>query len=458
MSLIKQKVHIETWGCQMNVADSERMFHLLDNKYSFTNDAKQADLIILNTCHIREKARHKVISRLGHLKEFKKTNPNLIITVAGCVAQAEGKHLLQAAPTIDILLSPGKLKELPKLIEEHKKTNKKILALGFYKNKDAEKEVKTEKKIETYSSLGNRNEISRFVNIQQGCNNFCTFCVVPFTRGAEISLSPQELYDQAASFVQKGAKEITLLGQNVNSYGLDLVANNKLTPTTNGPFYDLLKKIAGVPGLESLRFTTSNPHDFSYPLAKIFQEEPLLGKYLHLPVQCGSNEILKTMKRKVTVEEYLERISWLRSFVDDMAISTDLIVGFPGETDEDFQRTLNLLEQVRYSFAFAFKYSPRKKTAAIRFKNQIAEDIKTKRLAKLNALQNKITLEENQKEIGQTRKTLFLYKSKKEDNAYYGRSTHFRLVKVQAYHDIVGCSLPVTIKDCNKTTLTGILA
>ena len=453
----KQKVHIETWGCQMNVADSERMSHLLKDVYEYTSEPQQADLIILNTCHIREKARHKVISRLGRLKEFKKTNPNLIITVAGCVAQAEGKQLLKSVPTIDILMGPGKIAALPDLIKQYKQENEQVLALGFGPIKKKETPKPAEPDVESYTSLGARNEVSRFVNIQQGCNNFCTFCVVPFTRGPEVSLTPDEIYAQALSFVQKGAQEITLLGQNVNSYGLDLVKQGKLDASDKGPFCELLEKVAKVPGLKSLRFTTSNPHDFTYPLAQLFRDEPLLGRYLHLPVQCGSDTILGTMKRKVTVASYLERVQWLRSFVPDMALSTDLIVGFPGETDEDFQGTLDLIERVRYAFVFAFKYSPRKRTAAIRFKEQVDESVKTARLARLNALQDRITLEENQKEIGQERSVLFMYPSKKEANTYYGRSLHFRLVKVKANENLVGQQRSVMIEDANKTALSGRL-
>ncbi|MEZ4741201.1 MAG: tRNA (N6-isopentenyl adenosine(37)-C2)-methylthiotransferase MiaB [Bdellovibrionota bacterium] len=456
-----QKVHIETWGCQMNVADSEKMFAMMkEAKYSMAAQPEEADLIILNTCHIREKAKHKVVSHIGRIKELKKTNPNLTIALAGCVAQAEGKKLAIEIPAIDVIIGPGKIDQLPDLVREHKAKGTKNIALGFEKI-DYHNERKTKEHQSVYknieTSLDGKNEVSRFVTIQQGCDNFCTFCVVPFTRGREISYQPQDIVNQAQQLVNNGAQEITLLGQNVNSYGQDLIKNNILPLTTNGPFVDLLATVANIKDLKRLRFTTSNPHDFTKPLAKLFAEQEKLGKYIHLPVQSGSNQILATMKRKVSVEEYYEKVSWLRKSVPDIAISTDLIVGFPGETDEDFEQTYELVKNMNYSFIFAFKYSPRKNTAAIRFKDQIDENIKSSRLQRLNQLQNKITLALNEQEVGQIRNVLFLYESKKEPGIYYGRTPHFRLVRAHSASSIIGKELPVKINGFNATALTGEL-
>ncbi len=458
----KLLVHVETWGCQMNVADSENMIGLLKDNYALTSTPESADLIILNTCHIREKARHKVASRLGVLKELKQDRPNLLIAVAGCVAQAEGKKLLEEIPYIDVLLGPGKIQKLPELIEMRKSSGQQTISIGFEKK---EAKVQTEslelscqKSTEPNQIVDGKNEISRFVNIQQGCDNFCTFCVVPFTRGREISDRPEVIQAKVKALVKHGAKEIMLLGQNVNSYGLDLVKDGQLKPSEEGPFVSLLKSVAQIEGLERLRFTTSNPHDFTFPLAQLFSETPKLGKYLHLPVQSGSNSILEAMKRKVTVEEYLERVAWIKSFVPDLALSTDIIVGFPGETDEDFEGTLNLLKTIRYSFVFAFCYSKRKGTAAHRFVEQVPESLKKARLAALNKLQDQITLEENSKDVGGTREVLFTYGSKKEENAYYGRTEQYRLVKVRSQRNILGKMLKVSIVSCNKTTLIGDLA
>lgn len=452
----KKKVHIETWGCQMNVAESELAASLLAKEFDVCEEPGQADLIILNTCHIREKAYHKVTSRLGVLADFKKKNPNLKIAVAGCSAQAEGKKLLKNK-NIDLIVGPGRLKELPKLVEQTKEREEKVLAIGFPKKKEEDKAMDSLAHPITYPTVSGRNDVSRFVTIQQGCNNYCTFCIVPFTRGKEISLTPQEIYQQAKAFVDEGAKEITLLGQNVNSYGLDLVASGKLKSSQDGPFADLLRLVASIPGLESLRFTTSNPHDFTKPLAQLFADHPVMGKYLHLPVQSGSNTILGTMKRKVTREEFLERVQWLKEACPDIALSTDIIVGFPGETEEDFLETLSLVKEVRFSFAYAFKYSPRKHTPAMRFKTQVDESVKSDRLQRLNDALNQITEEENQKEIGQTRKVLFLYQSKKDPKYYFGRSEQFRLVKVPATRDLVGKKLDVKIEKANLTALEGTL-
>lgn len=453
MTQEKSKLHIETWGCQMNVADSELAASLLSDRYELCEEPGKSDLIILNTCHIREKAFHKVTSRLGVLAEFKEKNPDLVIAVAGCSAQAEGKKLLKNK-NIDLLVGPARIKEIPRLVEEVKESKEKISALGFPKPDPKENELDQL----TYPTLSaDRNEISRFVTIQQGCDNYCTFCIVPFTRGKEISLTPTAIYNQAKSFVDGGAKEVTLLGQNVNSYGLDLVKKGELKASKEGPFADLLRLCASIPGLESLRFTTSNPHDFTKPIAELYREHPVMGQYLHLPVQSGSNVTLKRMKRKVTREEFLERVSWLREACPEIALSTDLIVGFPGESEEDFEETLSLVAEVRFAFAFAFKYSPRKHTPAARYKDQIPEEVKTERLRRLNQLLDKITIEENAKEVGRQRKVLFLYESKKQKGVYCGRSQQFKLVKVPSQRNLIGKHLEVEINKSSKTALEGIL-
>ncbi|NRA64701.1 MAG: tRNA (N6-isopentenyl adenosine(37)-C2)-methylthiotransferase MiaB [Pseudobacteriovorax sp.] len=455
----KQKVLVETWGCQMNVADSENMLEMLEGEnYVLTNDAEDADLVLLNTCHIREKATHKVLSRLGRLRETAKNhNPNMKIAVAGCVAQAEGKKLMDQAKNIDILVGPGKISELPELISKNKTTGKRQLSVGF-------RDPETKKINKTYSqsttakpAIAGKTEISRYVNIAQGCNNFCTFCVVPFTRGREISRTIREIVSETSNLVASGAKEITLLGQNVNSYGLDLLQGSTEEGSLREPFVDLLYQVADVPGLERLRFTTSNPHDFSPSIATAFSDLPKLGKYIHLPVQSGNDVVLERMKRKVTVAEYWERIDWLRKAVPEMAFSTDLIVGFPGETDEQFADTLSLVEKLRYSFIYAFKYSPRSGTAAARFTDQVPEEAKTERLNALNLLQDRITIEQNQNEIGNHREVLFHYESKKEPGVFYGRTEQFRLLRAQSESDLVGKTMNVRVTEANKTALVGDL-
>lgn len=460
-ALRPRKVVIETWGCQMNTADSERMLALLeDRNYVLSHDPADADLVLLNTCHIREKARHKVLSRLGILKDLKAKNPDMRIAVTGCVAQAEGSRLLKSAPQIDVLLGPGKIDELPRLLDEQRANGGNAMAIGFKRPEPhaEQPEAKAIVDAKAAPTLTGKIDVSRYVNIQQGCDNYCTFCVVPFTRGREISRTEDEVDAECAALVANGAREITLLGQNVNSYGMDLVESGKRAPTATGPFVDLLDRVAQMDGLERLRFTTSNPHDFSEALAQLFAKRPKLGRYIHLPVQSGSDRTLLRMKRKVTVAEYWQRIHWLRAAVPDMAFSTDLIVGFPGETEEEFEETLKLVEAVRFSFAFTFKYSPRKNTPAARYTDQVPEDVKESRLARLNALQDRITIEQNMAEIGQTRAVLFHYESPKHPGQFYGRTEHFRLVRVAASRNLVGQVLPVHITEANKTALIGHLS
>lgn len=458
----KRKVHIETWGCQMNIADSERMLALLEaNNYELSRDgAETADLILLNTCHIREKARHKVLSRLGALNELKAKNPDLRIAVAGCVAQADGKKLIEQAPQIDVLIGPGKIDELPGLLRENMATGQSVVATGFDRHardeNDVGREAVSDDPVLHIPSVSGKPEVTRFVNIIQGCNNFCTFCVVPFTRGREISRAKDEILREVEYMVRNGAREITLLGQNVNSYGLDLMGRDDV-PEDGGPFVDLLSSVAQLKGLERLRFTTSNPHDFTRPLARLFASQPKMGRHIHLPVQSGSNTVLDRMRRKVTVEQYLERINWLREEVPAIAISTDLIVGFPGETEEEFEDTLRLMSAVRFAFIFAFKYSSRRGTAAARFAGQISESVKVERLNRLNAIQDVITAEMVANEVGRTKDVLFIYESRKYPGIWVGRTAEYRSVRVNSSANLLGMTLPVRLTSGNKVAMLGEL-
>ena len=437
----KKKIHIETWGCQMNVADSERILQLMTAaNYTRAQSAHDAQLIVLNTCHIREKAKHKVISRLGRLRKIKQQRHDLKIAVVGCVAQAEGQRLRREVPDIDYILGPAQIEQLPTLV----KNNEQATALGFKLPTNAAD-------TDAGPTLSGQHEPSRFINIMQGCNNYCTFCVVPFTRGPEKSQPRTRIIAQAQQLVDNGAKEITLLGQNVNSYGQDLY------PDTDNPFVDLLRDVCAIKDLHRVRFTTSNPHDFTPALSTLFCHHPKLGRYVHLPVQSGSDHILQQMKRKVDVKRILAIVASLRNNMADFAISTDVIVGFPGESEQDFEQTLTLIKKMQCSFIFAFKYSPRGNTPARRFKNQIPETIKKQRLARLQNLQKEITTELNNAEIGQQRQVLIHYRSRKEHNVYYGRTIHFRPVRITAGRDIVGQLHNVQITTANATALCGTL-
>lgn len=463
---MSKKVYLQTWGCQMNVADSERMLALLARmSYTRTEQIEESDLILLNTCHIREKARHKVVSRLGEIKPLKDANPDLIIAVSGCVAQAESQALAREVPYLDLIFGPDQIEQLPALIQQRKETLESMeqafkvapLVETKFDGKDKGYSVPVDDVTPYYDE--NHSEVSRFVNIIKGCNNFCTFCVVPFTRGREKSRVESEILSEVRFLVEKGAKEITLLGQNVNSYGLDLIGATDVK-TSNGalPFVDLLYAVSQIPGVERVRFTTSNPHDFTPRLAQAFADLKNISNSFHLPVQSGSNRILDRMNRQYTREEYFERVQWIRNVRPDIAFSTDIIVGFPGETDEDFDQTLSLVKEMKYAFIYAFKYSPRKGTPATRFLDQVPEEIKDRRLQSLLELQRAETQRQNMAEIGQTRQVLVLYKNKKEENSCYGRTDEGRLVKVvDLSEDFIGKIIPVNIVDANITALIGKL-
>jgi tRNA-2-methylthio-N6-dimethylallyladenosine synthase len=464
-----KKVYVQTWGCQMNVADTERMLSLLGKcNYRPTEAVNEADLILLNTCHIREKARHKVVSRLGELRPLKQKNPDLILAISGCVAQAEAKQLAKEVPFVDLIIGPDQIEQLPTLLEDvvtRADATKEQRAFGVQQpivNAQFNKEEGYSIPVDVIPPYidENKNEISKYVNIIKGCNNFCTFCVVPYTRGREKSRKLEEVIDEVNYFVGRGIKEIILLGQNVNSYGLDFLPEQpptgaQLPEGVTLPFADLLYKVAAVEGVERIRFTTSNPHDFTPSLAQAFADLPKLCNAFHLPVQSGSNKILERMNRQYTREQYLERVAWIRAVRPQIAFSTDIIVGFPGETEEDFEDTMSLVREMKYAFIYAFKYSLRKGTPATRFRDQVPEPEKDRRLQALLALQRQETERQNLAEIGNTREVLVLYKNPKEENSWYGRTYEGRLVKVGTPRNILGRSVPVKITGANLTALEG---
>lgn len=452
-----KKVYVQTWGCQMNVADTERMFSLLANcNYKRTDNENEADLILLNTCHIREKARHKVVSRLGELRDLKQENPNLVLAVAGCVAQAESQSLAKDVPYIDLIFGPDQIENLPKLLE-HVATQNSSSPFVFTQFDDKETNYSIPLDVTPPYYNEDKNEVSRFVNIIKGCNNFCTFCVVPYTRGREKSRAETEVLAEVDFLVQKGVKEIILLGQNVNSYGLDLLGAADTTAAQGQmPFADLLHKVSAVPGVERIRFTTSNPHDFTPTLAQAFATLPKVTNSFHLPVQSGSDRILDRMNRQYTRREYFERVGWIRDVRPDIAFSTDIIVGFPGETEQDFEDTLSLVHEMQYSFIYAYKYSLRKGTPATRFKEQVPEDIKDKRLQVLLELQKKETLRQNLAEIGKTRNVLILYQNRKQEFSWYGRTYEGRLIKVNSPRNLLGQLVDVKVTDAYLIALEGV--
>lgn len=380
--------YIKTFGCQMNERDSEIMAQLLGEKgYQATNDSDHADLIILNTCSIRAKAEQKVMSLLGVLRKQKKRNPRLKICVAGCVAQQEGQHLIERMPHVDLVVGTQNIYQVAELLEDSQAAPVVISLADDYHIPAF---------IPDLSHAPGSNEgpvYKKFLTIMQGCNNYCTYCVVPHTRGREVSRTVADILGEAHALVDAGVKEITLLGQNVNSYGK---TNHVSEASLSYNFSDLLREVAEISGLKRLRFTSSNPKDLSDELMRCFAEVEILCPHFHLPVQSGSDRILSLMNRKYSRRLYLEKVAALRSYCPEITITTDMIIGFPGETDQDFEETMSLLEEVRYHGSYSFKYSDRPGTRSSTFEEKIDESIKSQRLHRFQTAQDAICLAHNQ--------------------------------------------------------------
>jgi len=378
----------------MNERDSEIIEQLLSTTgYVLVDEPVSADLILINTCSIRDKAEQKVYSLLGQLAPLKKENDQLVIGVIGCVAQQEGEKICRRAPYVDMVVGTQQVYQIPEI-------------LNRLTSRQATREIATDlsgsfvippfqKLLQEQPPSPAPAEFRKFVTIMQGCNNYCSYCVVPSTRGREISRPVADIIEEVQILVDQGIKEITLLGQNVNSYGQTNQVAAHLTT-----FADLLHKVSRIAGLTRLRFTTSNPKDLSMELIRCFSEIDILCPHFHLPVQSGSNHILKQMNRKYTREVYLERVDALRQVRPDIALATDIIVGFPGESDEDFAQTMDLLETVRFHGSFSFKYSDRPNTRSADFSDKVPENIKKERLRQFQARQDRISLEQNMKYVG----------------------------------------------------------
>ena len=373
-----RKVFIKTYGCQMNVYDSVRMTDALaKDGYVATEDMGEADLVLLNTCHIRERAAEKVYSALGRLRDMKKVREaegrEFMIGVAGCVAQAEGEEILRRAPVVDVVIGPQTYHRLPEALKRARGGERVI-----------ETEYAVEDKFEhlpmAEKSTLRKRGVTAFLTVQEGCDKFCTFCVVPYTRGSEVSRPVHQIVDEAKKLVDAGVREITLLGQNVNAWRSTGANGEQLG------LAELLYRLAEIPGLARLRYTTSHPRDMDDALIGAHRDLRILMPYLHLPVQSGSDRILKAMNRRHTGEEYIRLVEKIRAARPDIAMSGDFIVGFPGETDQDFDDTLSIVEQVKYAQAFSFKYSTRPGTPGADLTDQVPEDVKSERLERLQAL------------------------------------------------------------------------
>jgi len=410
---------IKTFGCQMNLRDSEIMAQILSEKgYIETSTSEDADLIILNTCSIRAKAEQKVMSLLGVLRKQKKRNPKLKICVAGCVAQQEGKQIIERMPHVDLVVGTQNIYQLAELLDE-KKTQS--VATSLVDNYSIPAFIPDPSKREATPQPV---IFKKFLTIMQGCNNYCTYCVVPYTRGREVSRQVSHILEEAHSLVDADVKEITLLGQNVNSYGK---TNTVIEGNASYSFSDLLRQVASIPGLRQLRFTTSNPKDLSDDLMRCFAEVDILCRQFHLPVQSGSNRILSLMNRKYSRELYLEKVAALRSYCPEIAITTDMIVGFPGETDQDFEDTMSLLEKVHYHGSYSFKYSDRPGTRSAEFEDKVDESLKAERLLRFQTRQDEICLEHNNNYVGQE---LSMMVEKNDGSAIVARTGTNHLVHI----------------------------
>lgn len=436
-------VYVKTFGCQMNVYDSERMLESLSaDGYVATTEPDSADLVILNTCHIREKAAEKVYSDLGRLRDIKgqrrADGKSTLIAVAGCVAQAEGVEIARRQPAVDLVIGPQSYHRLPDLIARRQNSGRAIV----------ETEFDGAEKFEALPPVKRLASPSAFLTIQEGCDKFCTFCVVPYTRGAEISRAVADIEREARSLIAAGARELTLLGQNVNGYhGVDERGRS-------ASLADLIRRLAGIDQLDRIRYMTSHPNDMSDDLIAAHGDVAKLMPYLHLPVQSGSDRVLAAMNRRHTVASYVELIERVRKVRPDICLSSDFIVGFPGETEDDAEATLDLVRRIGFAQAFSFKYSPRPGTPAADRGGHIDEPTKTARLRRIQALLERQQMDFNAASVGQTVPVL-VERVGREPKSVVGRTPHMQLVHFNGDAADVGRTLPVAIEGARQMSLYG---
>tara|TARA_R110000868_G_scaffold45045_3_gene149894 strand:+ start:37967 stop:39337 length:1371 start_codon:yes stop_codon:yes gene_type:complete len=448
MSSTRKRLYIKTYGCQMNVYDSERMKDVLTPLgYESSDTPDGADLVIINTCHIREKAAEKLYSDLGRLrpkKDAKAETGGMMVAVAGCVAQAEGAEIMRRAPMVDLVVGPQTYHKLPELIARAHRARGEALDTEF-EVEDKFDQLPIERQVEGYSA---------FVTVQEGCDKFCTFCVVPYTRGAEWSRPVDQLVDEIRRLAAKGVREITLLGQNVNAYHGAPPAGRE----ADGPWGlgQLLRHLALIGGIERLRYTTSHPRDMTDALIDAHRDEMKVMPYLHLPIQSGSDRILKAMNRQHTYAEYAELIGRIREARPDIAISGDFIVGFPGETEEDFEATMNCVREIGYASAFSFMYSRRPGTPGAAMVGQVEEAVKHERLLRLQALLDEQQTAFNASQIGRTLPVLF-EKAGRMPGQLHGRSPYLQSVHVDGPAELIGGIGLVEIDGASRNSLSGRL-
>lgn len=438
-----KKVFVISWGCQMNAYDADKMAEVLgaSHGYSRTQNADEADVLLLNTCSVREKAQEKVFSELGRWREWKAADPRRVIGVGGCVASQEGAALTKRAPIIDMVFGPQTLHRLPKLLDETRSTHRTAVDVSF-------------PAIEKFDHLpAPRAEgATAFVSIMEGCSKYCTFCIVPYTRGPEVSRPLDDVLVECVRLAEQGVKELNLLGQNVNAY--------RGRMTESGEFCDLallIHYVAQIPGIERIHYTTSHPAEFTDALADAFAEEPKLASYLHLPVQSGSDRILGAMKRGYTRSAYLEKIARVRAARPGLSLSTDIIVGFPGETDDDFAATLEACEQAGFDFAYSFNYSPRPGTPAANLKDNVPMEVKDRRLALLQARIKQQDDAYKRSMVGSTQRVLVERASKRGGGQVAGRAANNRTVNFDGEVSLIGQFVDVRITEAMNNSLQGLM-
>ncbi len=443
----EKRLFIKTYGCQMNVYDSERMADVLRPLgYATTDDAAEADFVILNTCHIREKAAEKIYSELGKLREMRderrQAGRDMTIAVAGCVAQAEGEEIMRRQPAVDIVVGPQAYHQLPELLTRTARARGERIGADFA----------PDDKFDALPVARGTTGPTAFLTVQEGCDKFCTFCVVPYTRGAEWSRPLHAVLEEARQLAGRGVREVTLLGQNVNAYDGERADGKKAT------LAELAYALADIPGLDRIRYTTSHPNDMSDDLIAAHADLDALMPYLHLPVQAGSDRILRLMNRKHGRQKYLDLIARIRAARPDMALSGDFIVGFPGETDREFEETLDLVRQVRYASAFAFMYSPRPGTPAAGMGRQVEPEVARERLQRLIALVSEQQVAFNQAQVGRTLNVLFERPGRHpERRQAIGRSPYLQSVHVDDADHLIGRIVPVQILSGRQNSLHGRL-
>ena len=432
----KMSVFIETQGCQMNEYDSDRILNSLSAK--LVENPMDADVVIVNTCAIREKADHKAVSALGRYKNLKKSNPDLIIGMAGCVAQLYGDKLIKDIPYLDFVVGPRGIPKLEGLIQQIRNTNKRKII-------ETSMDIEDVFEISPYHQEG---KVTGFVSIQQGCNKRCAYCIVPTVRGKEINRPLDRILEESKLLINQGAKELTYIGQTVNSW------------KHNGDkFYNLLDSLQDLEGLERIRFTTSFPRDITPKMINSMKRNSKICRQLHLPVQSGSNKVLKSMNRTYSIEWYKECILKLKEAMPDLSLSTDIIVGFSDEDENDFEKTMQLIEDVRFDTVYSFKYSIRPGTPGERIKTHVSDEIAKDRLQRLQLRQREITLENNKKDISKTFPILIEGNSKNNPSDLFGRTTQNKVVNIKNLQsEFIGQIVNVQIQEAHQNSLVGNLA